>query len=288
MGISNLHTYAPYEVAAMPNIPGSGNILTIPFDLLSNIQSIKGAIACKDKESLTYASISTAGLPFNAVNSIEQNLQLGAEMRILPSYRMITFAKVSGALGIVLCLIEIVIEGLQIFKQHKFLKKFESKPSLEKKMRWLSKKYLEVDESKKAAKFLKLTRLLRPFAAEQIKTELPVLLKRYYDSKSIWGTYDGNIWAKKIVTLIHTQSDKKIKLQCIGIAALVLSIIGLAITIIGMNPLIPTLFIGGSMILGIVRYALHKGCYDNEGWTFTPKNLLPLWARNILHLNPSS
>ncbi len=277
-----ISTYLTCDTAAMPNIPGTGNLLTLPLDIISSIQSIKGAIACKDKQSLFDATIRTVGLPFNAVNSIGQNIEVGIQSGLLPNDRFNAFAKITVIFGIILCLIELVIEGLHIFRQRKFLKKLNAQPSLEQKMRWISKKYLEVDESKKQAKLIKLSRLIRPFAADQVRKELPILFKRYYDKKSFWGHFDGDKWATKVVSLIETQSEKRITFHTLGILTLIITLIGLTLSVTSCNPWIGNAFTITGLVMGLNRYALHKGYYDQEGWTFHWNKLIPNWIPRAL------
>ncbi|MBP9841326.1 MAG: hypothetical protein KBC64_02740 [Simkaniaceae bacterium] len=281
MGIAPVYTHHPYETPAMPNIPGTGNLLTLPFDLFASIQNIRGALSCNDRQSLTDATIRTVGMPFNAANSIGQNLEVGMKGGLVSARRFSTFAKVATVFGIVLCVIELIIEGVHIYRQKKFLKKFHAQPSLEQKMRWLSKKYLNVDESKKTAKMTKLMRLLRPFAAEQIARDVPVMLQKYYAPMKFWDTYDGNKWAKRIVKMIDVQSKKRIYFHSLGLATLSISLIGLTLCLCPVPPIVSLVFLVSGVALGIFRYLMHKGFYDNPGWTFTWKKTVPKWVLKV-------
>ena len=280
---------SPYfETAAMPNIPGKGNLLTLPFDFISSIQDLKGAFARQDRQSLVEASIRSVGLPFNAVNSVEQNLELGHQMHVIKGYSTSLLAKISGIFGIILCLVEMCIEGNYIRRQKKFLKKLDSKESLQDKMRWISKKYFEVDEKKRVTQFTKLSRLLQPFAAQELHRDLPLLFHHFYDKNSVWGDFDGDNWATKMITQIKTQSEKKVLFHSIGLVTLFITLIGLVLTLIPPIPLfVGGIFISGGVVLGITRFVLNKGYYDNPGWTFTANKLLPPWIAKRVGIGKS-
>ncbi len=125
-----------------------------------------------------------------------------------------------------------------------------------------------------AMKKRELERRVHPWLANKIENSLPQILQDLESPEQAKRT-EAKEKAALIFKNIKIQSQKKLLIHTIGLIAVLITVAGLIAGCLSCPFMIPfiLLLLGG--ILACVRYNLHRGLMDSEGWDFSVSNCIP-------------
>lgn len=114
----------PLEAGAFPKFPSATNILSIPSDIYYSTKDLICSIKNYDKEGLQDAITSLLAVPVNFVSSIGTLLNYGLSLHWVPQSVSILLTP-TYIFGIILCVIEGIIDSFGLSRQLKFSKEFD-------------------------------------------------------------------------------------------------------------------------------------------------------------------
>lgn len=170
---------------------------------------------------------------------------------------------------------------------------FQISPKKEKKIRDYVEKQLEGKTSQEKEERIhlitqanlqryknNLIRRVHPWLANKIEESVPHIIQNL-QSPQADKKEEAMRKAESIFKDIRIQSQKKLMIHIIGLVALALTIAGLIVGCFSCPFLIPfaLLMIGSG--LSFVRYYLHCGFMDSEGWNFSIENCIPKPVKKI-------
>ena len=124
--IQNPKKIIPRETDAFPKFPAATNILFIPSDLYHSAKDLIQSIKNKDREGAQDAATSLAAVPANAGSSVGIIFDYGIGLNWLPRSLWISL-KPTYILGIILCVIEGIIDTFGLSRQIQFSDAFDFK-----------------------------------------------------------------------------------------------------------------------------------------------------------------
>lgn len=146
------------EPTTVARLPGALNLLHFPFDLISTTSALIKAKSMGDKEAEIDATLRLSSLPLNALSSLSDFATFLVQVGTLVSYIRGTlfslrfspnFLASMNIVGLILCFIESIVEGLAIKRQVNFLSHFHLNTSDK-----IEKYFTETDPIKKKNQLL--------------------------------------------------------------------------------------------------------------------------------------
>jgi hypothetical protein len=127
-------------------------------------------------------------------------------------------------------------------------------------------------EEKIQGKRNNLAERVRIWKAQEVVDELPSILKQL-NNRDPAAQSAGREAAQKLLDDLKTQGTKKVLGHTISLAAIVFTLIGLALFVA--CPYASVAFVGVGMIVGLSRYVFNTGIADTQGWNFKPDQCVP-------------
>ena len=119
---SSIKSITPYEGAAFSNIPAATNLFLLIPDCYSTYNALKNANKLYDMEAKSDAITRIAGFVPNFISSVGTNISYGEVLHIIPKKEVPTlFGKIFPIFGILLCIVEAVVECVSLKRQLNFL-----------------------------------------------------------------------------------------------------------------------------------------------------------------------
>ena len=118
----------------------------------------------------------------------------------------------------------------------------------------------------------------RKFLAKEVEEKIDAIeerLRSYNPKERQIALQRG----QELLKDVKVQAEKKLYVHIIGIVAVVLTILGLALLFTSCPYIIPFLLISIGGNLAMARYFMAQGWLDHKGWEFDYKNCLPKWVR---------
>ncbi len=130
------------------------------------------------------------------------------------------------------------------------------------------------------AKKNELIRRVHPWLADAIEQALPTTIKNLQGPDSLKRA-EGKQKAEEIFHHIQLQSQKKILVHSIGLAAVITTTIGLILGCFAVPFFIPFIVLLAGAVLALGRYYLNEGLMDSKGWDFKVENCIPSIVKAI-------
>lgn len=308
-----------YEGPANSNLPAASNVFYSLHDGYHAIKNLKRAINQKDHESVTDSVLRLGGTPFSFLNGVGNAAYYGNLLKVI-EFTLIPLIAFTFVFGIILCSIEIVVEGIGIKRELSFEKQW-IKPIahlLKKDILHESDQQMIIDHLEKLRTenfelsekdLVYIQKMARPDMADK---EIKRLVKGAYRSKvgflarRVHITYanklnaeipklliqmkkgtlteraDGMHRSIELLKGMDIQKTKKIILHAIGILALTVTMIGLILGLIGCPGLIVLLLLIIGFAVGTTRLLVARGLLPTTGWQFSFSQILSEKLRNQL------
>ncbi len=173
--------------------------------------------------------------------------------------------------------------------QNRFLK--ISPEKLQKIQDYAQSKPLSVDKQKLQEKIINaelttqkndLIRRVHPWLADEIEQKIPGIIQNLQSSDPTKRA-EAKDKAAEIFQNMKVQTHKKILIHSIGLAAVLVTTIGLILGCLAFPFLIPLVVLLAAGALSLARQFLHGGLMDSKGWEFNVKNCIPSAVKTIYH-----
>ncbi len=130
------------------------------------------------------------------------------------------------------------------------------------------------------AKKNELIRRVHPWLADEIEQALPGTIQKMQSSDPSKKA-EAKERAGEIFHHIQVQSQKKILVHSIGLAAVITTTVGLVLGCIAAPFFIPLIVLMAGAILALARHYLNAGFMDSKGWEFKVENCIPSIVKTI-------
>lgn len=114
----------PYEPGAVSNYPGGSNILYIPGDFYFTIKALVESVKHSDNEEIVDATTRLVGIPVNAVSATGIITGYGVGFGFI-SHIPWYLTPITMIMGIVLCIVEGLVDIVSLIRQNRFENKFD-------------------------------------------------------------------------------------------------------------------------------------------------------------------
>ncbi len=131
-----------------------------------------------------------------------------------------------------------------------------------------------------AMKKRELERRVQPWLANRIENSLPQILQDLESPEQSKRT-EAKEKAALIFKNIKVQSQKKLLIHTVGLLAVLITVAGLIAGCLSCPFMIPFILLVLGGMLAFVRYHLHRGLMDSEGWDFSVSNCIPDIVKQI-------
>lgn len=311
------------------NTPGITNLYYAPYELVESLGALAKADAVRDKEGLAENGIRVLSTPFSFTHSVASvawyGLTGGVFFKVLEGSWNSVLTPLSNfmaGLGLVICAIEGVLESIGLTRtlQFKFKHVFpdEKNDSLT-RLKSLQRDYFQISpkQLKKINQYIEknlshrpleeqaakrkelidtaleekkndLIRRVHPWLAQEIETSLPEMIQDL-EGYSLSAKEKAQKKAKEIFENLKVQTQKKILIHSLGLAAVALTIAGLILSLVACPALVPLIVLGVGSAFSFARYFAYVGLMDSKGWDFKVANCIPTpikWIYNKITYKP--
>ncbi len=291
------------------SLPGITNLFFAPCEFVDTIKAVGKAKKIKDYQGIFEHSLRAASAPMRFLNALGSAawyvLQGGVFFKVIAESLINSLTPLSltvGGLGLVICAIDGALETWGLVKAKQFYtENYTNEENVYlTKLQRLQHKYLQVSpqrlseieayvqdkfpdltpaqqQEKKDAfvnaklngKFNNLVRRVQPWLAEEIKQTVPAILQELPSSDA------AKQKAADIFQKIKMQSMKKFLIHSVGLAAALITAVGLILSLVACPFFVPLIFVILGMGLALSRYFLNAGLIDSKDWRFDLLNCLP-------------
>jgi hypothetical protein len=310
-----------YLGSGSTDLPGIANLFFAPYEFFLSMKALLSAEKINDGEGILQNGLRVISTPFSFINSVSKLVwyifEGGIYFKLISAAYQHTLLPLTwsiAGLGFIVCAIEGVIESIGLYRSKKFYNQFYPQENEEKiyltKLQQLSNRFLKIspeeqqkihdyvqrkplsvekqklEEKMMAAKLTTkkndLIRRVHPWLADEIEQTVPGTLQNLQSSDPT-KRGEAKDKAAEIFQKMRLQSQKKILIHTIGLAAVLVTTIGLILGCFPFPFLIPlaVLLVGGA--LSVARQLLHAGFMDSKGWEFNVENCIPSTVKRIYH-----
>jgi hypothetical protein len=133
-----------------------------------------------------------------------------------------------------------------------------------------------------------LIRRVQPWLANKIEQTLPGIIQDLQSDDAL-KRQEAKGKAAEIFDNIKMQSQKKLLIHGVGLAAVLITAVGLILSLscFALPFLIPFIVVSGGGILAIARYFLNRGLINSTGWEFNGENCIPKFIQAMAKKTPS-
>lgn len=298
-----------FEVPEWKTESNLGNILSIPWVIVSNAFAWSRAQAQDDLEGKIISLIQLAGAPLSVLSQlfgvIFRVYEVSSWLSKTSSASLISpFFKPLAYTTLALSGIETIYFSLGLNRQLSFLSEFNKRKDHKKELvDYLFQEYLGVQENEKI-KIAEQLKKSHPHLSEKaIATKQKKLEETLRQKKmtklsrrtSSWLTKEisetfalnpSNITEKKIdewINHIDLQAKKILIVHTVGLVAIFLLVTGVLLSLLVAPPFLAVIFTSLSLFASTANYFFEYGYVDSREWNFSFINCLPYWMLWILN-----
>ena len=144
----------------------------------------------------------------------------------------------------------------------------------------LRNSYFKGNPNELTAKKNELIRRVHPWLADEIEQALPETIQKLQGPDPLKKA-EAKKKAEEIFHHIQLQSQKKILVHSIGLAAVITTTVGLILGCVAVPFFIPFIVLLAGAVLALARYYLNAGLMDSKGWEFKVENCVPSIVKAI-------
>lgn len=304
------------------SMPSMLDTILVPFKLTSDFYKLAKVKLLKNPEQEIDTALRIISGPLSFTTGVlavlQAVMQFGMATRIhVPSWVItITFS----ILGIIVCLFDLIQELIGIGRQFSLRKKlkvnnWKNLPEGSKQraalvaqnLRFIRSNWLTINNNEithlnnvveenypgtNKQKFKKYNELLLEFdqgkrfnlasrIAPWLVTEFDLVDETFLQQVE-QGESTACNKAEQLLKEVDTQIKKKLIVHIVGIVSLILTVAGLILLSCGFPVFLPLALTSLGAAVGITRYLLGDGFFNQRGWGFSPSKCLPSWAQDNL------
>lgn len=113
-----------YEGGASSNYAGGSNLLYIPSDVYYTMKALYDGVKQGEKEEIADASMRLIGIPMNFVSASGTIIGYGIGFGLIPKTALM-FNPITMITGLILCIVEGIVDYVSLQRQFRFEKKFD-------------------------------------------------------------------------------------------------------------------------------------------------------------------
>ena len=123
-----------------------------------------------------------------------------------------------------------------------------------------------------------LIRRVQHWMANDLELKIPGLIQDLQNPLKRQEAIDK---AREMFSNIRIQSHKNLLINALGLVAVIATLAGLILGLAACPYLIPFALLAFGGILSFIRYYLHLGLLETQGWHFEPKRCIPAFVKSI-------
>ncbi len=308
-----------YLGSGTTNLPGITNLFFAPYEFFNSMKAMLSAEKINDREGILQNGLRVISTPFTFINSLSKLFwyifEGGIYFKLISAAYHRTLLPLTWyitGLGFIICAIEGVIESLSLYRTKQFYNEFYPQENDEKiyltKLQQLENRFLKIspeeqqkihdyvqtkplsaDKQKLQKKIIDagltaqkndLTRRVHPWLADEIEQTVPGTIQNLQSSDPTKRA-EAKDKAAEIFQKMKVQTQKKILIHSIGLAAVLVTTMGLLLGCFAFPFLIPLTILLAGGALSVARQLLHAGLMDSKGWEFHVENCIPSQLKTI-------